>query len=227
MHQVALGERERLPNEAPQSLAQDVVEALNVTRLAVAFARGFVLFIRKYLLVSLPKVAVQQAPLVPLRDALPEQAACFFAATADGIGHDLASAPTLSRPNPAFVLAPLYKRPHFVQHISSSSSTSERLAFASVVFKSGRFTAFFKPSDQYLAAEAEDAAHAAQRCAFMIGGQHLGLKVLAVTTGLRVLGLPFLQALQKYFCLPLGALPSRRRRSLPQWTHKIVSETMT
>ena len=115
MHQVALGERKRFSDEAPQPLAQDVVEPFNTTRLAVAFARGFMLFTGQHLLVSVPKIAVHQASLVPLWDALPKQTTRLLAATADCISDDLAGAPALGQPNPTLVLAASNERPHFVE----------------------------------------------------------------------------------------------------------------
>ncbi len=138
---IALRERERLPHKLPQPLAQNVVEALEVTRLAITFTYGFVLLVRQHHLVGVSKAAVQHAPLVELGDALPKQATNFFAATANGIGHDLAGPPALNQPNPTLVLAVMHERPYPVctgaHYFVSSSSTSARLVFARVAFKGG------------------------------------------------------------------------------------------
>ena len=54
------------------------------------------------------------------------------------------------------------------------------LAFASVFFKNGRFEAFFKPGQNGVAVDAEDALHRPQRAALMLGGQDFGFALFRV-----------------------------------------------
>ena len=56
-------------------------------------------------------------------------------------------------------------------------------AGARVARKGGSAAAFFKPRGQGLAADAEDAAHAALGAALVVGGQHLCAKPLWIGTG--------------------------------------------
>lgn len=115
VHLVTFRERERLPDEPPQALTHDVVEALNVAGLAFAFARRLMLLVRQHLLVSLPEVAIKESFFVRLGDAFPQQGARFLAAVANDKSDDLPCSSALGQPNPAFVLAPIDKRPHLIE----------------------------------------------------------------------------------------------------------------
>ena len=80
VHLVTLGKRKRLSHKPPQTLADNIVETLNVARLPCTFARRFVLRVRQHLLVRLPEVAVKRRALVALRHPLPQKGAGRFAA---------------------------------------------------------------------------------------------------------------------------------------------------
>lgn len=96
MHHITFRERERLSHKPSHALTDDVVEAFNMASLPLTFARGLMLLIRQHLLVGFPKVAVKQAALVPLRNALPQKRTGRFAAVANGIGNNLPGAAALS-----------------------------------------------------------------------------------------------------------------------------------
>ena len=115
VHRIGLGEGQRAPHEPRHPLAQDVVEALDVAGLALAFARRPVLLLGQHFCVGRPEVRVEQARPVGLRDALPEQAAGGFAPTADDVGDDLARPAALGEPDPALVPAPPDERPEFIE----------------------------------------------------------------------------------------------------------------
>jgi hypothetical protein len=57
MHVIALGEGERLSDEAPQPLAQRAIRALHVIGLSAPFAHRLVLLLRNYVLVALLSLA--------------------------------------------------------------------------------------------------------------------------------------------------------------------------
>lgn len=81
---------------------------------------------------------------------------------------------------------------------------SEALAFASVFLSDGRQAAFFEPRHERLTADAEDAAHTAQRSAFMIGCQDLCLEGLAIAAFFRILAAAFLASIAEVFLLAIG-----------------------
>lgn len=120
VHRVRLGERQRAPHKTAQPLAQNIVETFDMTSLPIAFACRPMLLGGKHLRVRLPEVRVQNSPLVPLRDALPQKAARLLASVPNSVGHNLARSSALSQPHPAFVPAPMDERPYVVhlQHVS-------------------------------------------------------------------------------------------------------------
>ena len=75
VHRVRLGKRQRLADKAAQSLPQNIVEPLNVAGLPVTLARRLMLLFGQHLGVGFPEVGEQHTLLIPLGDALPQQAA--------------------------------------------------------------------------------------------------------------------------------------------------------
>lgn len=119
MHGVRLRKRERLADKAAQSLSERVVETLNMAGLPIAFARRTMLCFWQHFGVSLPEIREHHTPLVSLGHTLPHQAAGGFNSVADGIGHNLARSPALSKPHPSLVSSVMDERPHLVhlQHV--------------------------------------------------------------------------------------------------------------
>ena len=72
MHRVGLGERQALPDEAPEPLPQSVVPPLDVGRQAGLFTRGGVLLRRDDELVRLPEIAEAVTAAVSGRDGSPQ-----------------------------------------------------------------------------------------------------------------------------------------------------------
>lgn len=71
MHKIGLGKGKRLARESGESLAQGEVESFDVVGLPLFFGGGAVLRSRDDLLVGLPKVGVNQALAVGVRNLMP------------------------------------------------------------------------------------------------------------------------------------------------------------
>ena len=72
MHMVRFGERQGFTNQTSQALSESVVEVLNMSCQARAFADGPVLSVREHGSVGFPEVAVKDALPVAIRDGLPK-----------------------------------------------------------------------------------------------------------------------------------------------------------
>ena len=72
VHVVRFGKGERFANQTSKALSESVVEALNMSRKAGAFADGLVLSVRQHSLVGFPDVAVEDALPVAFGDGLPK-----------------------------------------------------------------------------------------------------------------------------------------------------------
>ena len=96
MHRIRLGKRQRPSDKPSQSLTQSVVEPLNMTRLTRALARRSMLGCGQYFGIRLPKVRVQQAPLVRFGNTTPQQTTQTLSASPNSISHNLACAAALS-----------------------------------------------------------------------------------------------------------------------------------
>jgi len=102
VHRLTLGKRERLPDEASESLPQGIIPPLDVRCLTRVFAARRMLLIWNHLLIGLPEVTVAVRGAVRFRNLLPQLLTSGAAAVADNIGYDLASGTTERNPNPAF-----------------------------------------------------------------------------------------------------------------------------
>ena len=139
-----------------------------MTGLTRAFARGFMLLVRQHLLVSIPEVAVQHAPLVRLQNALPQQSASGFATVTDGVSDDLAGSAALGQPNPAFVLAATNERSKFIEF-----QNIRLFGLCQRLLQGRQLSGFFKLGHHGVWRYAEDALHGPQRPTLMVGGQGL------------------------------------------------------
>jgi hypothetical protein len=72
VHVVRFGERQGLVDQTSKALSKGVVEALNMSRKAGAFANGLVLSVREHGSVGFPEVAVKDALPVAFGDGLPK-----------------------------------------------------------------------------------------------------------------------------------------------------------
>lgn len=104
VHRVDFGKGQGATHQASQSLAQRVVEALDVIGLALPLTSAMLLW-RHNRLIGFPKVAVAQTLFVAVRNALPQEPARLDAARTQRIGHNLPRAPAQSQPQPPFVFA--------------------------------------------------------------------------------------------------------------------------
>ncbi len=109
VHLVTFGKRKRLADKAAHALPQSVIPSLHMVGLAALLANSFMLLIRQYFLIRLPKVAVEGSAAVAGRNRLPQQATGFLAAVANHKGHHLTRAATQSDPHPPLVFAPVNK----------------------------------------------------------------------------------------------------------------------
>jgi len=75
VHRVHLRERERFSDKAGHALTQNIVEPLHMARLTVAFVGRPVLLVWQHFGISPPEVRVEQARLVSLWNAPPQQSA--------------------------------------------------------------------------------------------------------------------------------------------------------
>ncbi len=125
VHRIGFAERDGSSRQSCEPLPQDVVEALDVTRLSVALACGDMLLRRQHDFVRFPKISVEHAAFVISGDSLPQDLATRLRAVAGRISHNLARPAALGQPDPAFVLTLLYKGPEFID-------------FQAVAFLSGR-----------------------------------------------------------------------------------------
>src|SRR5213075_438687 len=89
VHCVGLGERQALPDEAPEPLAQRQVPPLDVRGEAGLLASGRVLLRRDDEIVRLPEVAEAVAAAISRRDRRPQLLTGRLRAVADGVGDDL------------------------------------------------------------------------------------------------------------------------------------------
>ena len=104
VHGIDFGKRQGAAHQPSQTLAQRIVESLDVVSLALPLT-GLVLVWRQDSLIGFPKVAVAQTVFVAVRDALPQQTAGFDTARTQSIGHDLPGATAQSQPQPPFIFA--------------------------------------------------------------------------------------------------------------------------
>ena len=115
MHPLRLRERQRLSDEARQSLPQRVVPPLDMSGQPAVFATRCMLVGWDDLAISLPEIRVAMSHAIERRDALPQLAASCGRAVAHHIRHDLARAPRERDPNPAFAALLAHKRPELVE----------------------------------------------------------------------------------------------------------------
>ena len=102
VHRVDFGKGQSAAHQPSQSLAQGVVEALDVTSLTLPFT-GVMLFGWQDGLIGFPKVTVTQSGFVALGNALPQQPTSSDAARTQSISYDLPGAAAQSQPQPALV----------------------------------------------------------------------------------------------------------------------------
>jgi len=103
MHPVRLGERQALPDEAPDPLPQREVPPLDVRRQAALLAGRRVLLGRDHELVRLPEVAEAVGAAIGRRDGRPQLLTSRARAVANGVGDDLARGAAQRDPDPPLV----------------------------------------------------------------------------------------------------------------------------
>ncbi len=111
-------EREGIAHEAGESLAERVVESLDVTAavtdvvgLPTSLADGFVEFLGQHVEVDLVEVRVGVQFAVGFGHSVPQEAAGRLAAVADRIGNDLPGSAAQHQPDPRLVRFALDIRP--------------------------------------------------------------------------------------------------------------------
>ena len=114
MHEVGLGERERLAHETRHPLAQCQVEPFDVIGLSFVFTTSPMLFSRQNGLISLPEVAVESASSVALGNLVPQSATGLLAAVTVMPGDHLSGSSAQGDPDPHLALLGANVRPQFV-----------------------------------------------------------------------------------------------------------------
>jgi hypothetical protein len=115
MHPLALGKRKRSANKPTQTLAERVVETLDIARLTVALIASRMLLVRNHSLIRLPKICEAMLATISDGNATPKATARLYRPLSDSVAHNLARATTDRKPQPDVVTLVLNKRPHLVK----------------------------------------------------------------------------------------------------------------
>ena len=115
VHVVRFGEGERFADQTSKALSEGVVEALNMSRKAGAFANSLVLSIRQHGSVSFPEVAVKDALPVTFSDGLPKLLTSSLTSPTHDTSDHLPCTFTQRQPYPASVAFVTDKRPQFIE----------------------------------------------------------------------------------------------------------------
>lgn len=120
VHDVALGEGERLAGEPGDALPEREIEALDMVCFSFLFGTGAVLLVGHDVLIRSPEVGEDQARLVGGRNLVPQLAAAEHGARTMMPSHDLPGATAQRNPQPHRVRLAAYIAPQLVQfqHIS-------------------------------------------------------------------------------------------------------------
>jgi hypothetical protein len=136
---VTFREREGFADQLTQSLAQRVVPALPVRRLARPFAAGHRLRLWNHGLIRLPEVCIAGRFAPGSGHLLPEKTAALFAAVAEAAGDPWARRAVPRHPNPS---GSSFERTKDQSSSHSSSGAASGAGGRKVVFRGGRAAAF-------------------------------------------------------------------------------------
>ena len=164
MKSVRFGKGQGLADEAGQSLAQGVVPAFHVSRLATLLAHTAMRLLGKDLLVRLPEIAEGQTMLVLGGNLVPQAATRFLAAVTDHKGHNLVCAATNGRPQPSFSTLFQHKRPKFIEFEHIIGFGGQQGVFES---RQGLHD-FSDPARDCLSGNIEDALQSTHTGAFLV-----------------------------------------------------------
>lgn len=114
---IGLGKGKGLAHKASQTLAEGVVEAFNMRRVATLLADRLMVGAQPTEdgIIAFPEIAEGGTVTVLGWNPRPESPTALFGAVADEEGDNLPSAPTERQPNPALVLLGTDEASHFVQ----------------------------------------------------------------------------------------------------------------
>jgi hypothetical protein len=136
---VTFRERERVADKLPPSLAQRVVPALQVRRLARSFAPRPLLRLRDHGPIRLPEVRVA-GRFAPRRgDLLAQKTATLFTAVAQATGDPWARIAVQRSPHPGRLFLRAHKGPEFVQLQHRGGSRGRRQQSGAQGRESGGF----------------------------------------------------------------------------------------
>ena len=115
MHTGAFGKGKGFAHESPETLAQGVVEALDVICRTSFGVAGLMLAGRQDIVVALQMIGIQRALTVSRRDTRPKEPGGGVIAWPQGISDDLAGAPTEGQPQPDHSTPTMtHKSPQFI-----------------------------------------------------------------------------------------------------------------